>query len=140
MWPMPPQRLAELELERMAWGELTALATTLTTDERLIPGYFSDPPWSVKDLIGHVTAWHVEAREHLLDMGANGYVPHDLDIDSRNSQILRRLSAASWETGRRRCGVGAQGRGRALRRASAAPPGVGFGAGRASLPGTRRRA
>jgi hypothetical protein len=98
MWPMPPQRLAELELERMAWGELTALATTLTTDERLIPGYFSDPPWSVKDLIGHVTAWHVEAREHLLDMGANGYVPHDLDIDSRNSQILRRLSAASWET------------------------------------------
>jgi hypothetical protein len=97
MWPMPPQRLAELELERMAWNELTALASTLTTDERMMPGYFSEPPWSVKDLVGHLSAWHVEAREHLLDIGANGYLPHDLDVDSRNSQILRRLSGEPWE-------------------------------------------
>ena len=96
-WPMPPQRLAELELERMAWNELTALASTLTTDERMMPGYFSEPPWSVKDLVGHLSAWHVEAREHLLDIGANGYLPHDLDVDSRNSQILRRLSGEPWE-------------------------------------------
>jgi hypothetical protein len=95
-WPMPPWRLAELELERMAWGEIAELIAMLTEDERLVPGYFADPRWSVRDLIGHLSAWQAEAREQLLDIGARAYLPHDVDVDERNDEILERLRDQSW--------------------------------------------
>jgi hypothetical protein len=97
-WPIPPERFAEVELERMAWTEITALVATLTDDERLAPGYFVDPPWSVKDLVGHLSAWHHEARQRLLDIGARAYLPRDVEVDRLNGAILRRLRGQSWET------------------------------------------
>ena len=96
-WPMPPERLAEIELERVAWDEITALVTKLTRDECLAPGYFSDPPWSVKDLLGHLSSWHIEARQQLLDIGARAYLPHDIDVDRRNNEVLQRLRNEPWE-------------------------------------------
>jgi hypothetical protein len=94
---MPPERLAEIELERSAWHEIGKLIAALTDEERLVPGYFTDPPWSVKDLVGHLSAWHSEAREQLLDIGARSYLPHDLDIEARNQAILDRLRVEPWE-------------------------------------------
>jgi hypothetical protein len=97
-WPLPPERLAEVELERAAWSEIIALTERLTSDERRAPGYFLDPPWSVKDLLGHLAAWHAEAREQLLDIGAKAYLPHDSDVDRRNTEILRRLRDQPWDS------------------------------------------
>jgi hypothetical protein len=97
MWPLPPERLAEVEFERAGWGEIIDLTERLTADERLAPGYFLDPPWSVKDLLGHLAAWHVEAREQLLDIGARSYQPHDIDIERRNAEILRQLRRQPWD-------------------------------------------
>ena len=96
-WPMTPARLAEVELESLAWSEIGDLIRTLTPDERLVPGYFSEPPWSVKDLVGHLSAWHVEARKQLLDFGAHAYLPHDVDVDERNDLILDGLRGLSWD-------------------------------------------
>jgi hypothetical protein len=96
-WPLPPQRLAEVDLERLAWQEITELIARLTPDERRAPGYFREPPWSVKDLVGHLSAWHVEAREQLLDIGVRAYQPRDVDIDGRNSDVLRALRDQSWD-------------------------------------------
>ena len=97
IWPLPPERLAEIDLEAAGWTELATLATRLTVEERLVQGYFVDPPWSVKDLVGHVAAWHTEAREQLLDLGARSYVPHDVDLDQRNAAILDALRGQPWD-------------------------------------------
>jgi hypothetical protein len=96
-WPLAPKRLAEIEMEQAGWAEITELIASLTPDERLVPGYFEEPPWSVRDLVGHLSAWQSEAREQLLDMSARSYRPHDIDINRRNAQILRDLDGLSWQ-------------------------------------------
>jgi hypothetical protein len=46
---VPQDYLAEVDLENARWSEITALIHVLTPDERLAPGYFREPDWSVKD-------------------------------------------------------------------------------------------
>ena len=45
---------AELEAERSGWYELASLARSLTPEECLIPGYYREPDWTVRDLVAHV--------------------------------------------------------------------------------------
>jgi hypothetical protein len=97
VWPMPTALLAEVELEAAGWAEIVDLVDRLTPPERLMPGYFADPPWSVKDLVGHLGAWHAEAREQLLDLAARSYLPHDIAVERRNERFLRRLRGQPWE-------------------------------------------
>ena len=72
-WRVEEAHAAEVELERARWKAITAFVDLLTADERLAPGYYSDPSWSVKDLIAHLGAWMVEARVQLLDISARSY-------------------------------------------------------------------
>ena len=88
---------AEVELERERWAEISAIVRVLTTDERLAPGYYVDPPWSVKDLIAHLGTWMVEARVQLLDIEARSYVPHEVDVEGRNAAILDAAKTESWD-------------------------------------------
>ncbi len=41
---------AEIEAERSGWYELAALVRSLTPGECLVPGYYVDPAWTVRDL------------------------------------------------------------------------------------------
>ena len=69
----------------------------LTRDERLVPGYFRDPDWSVKDLVAHLGAWLTEAATQLTNIAARSYVPHDLDVDARNAETLAAMRDEPWE-------------------------------------------
>lgn len=95
---VPQDYLAEVDLEYARWSEITALIHVLTPDERLAPGYFREPDWSVKDLVSHLGSWLEEAATQLTNIAARSYVPHDVDIDARNADVLAAMKNAPWET------------------------------------------
>jgi hypothetical protein len=96
-WRVQEAYAAELELERERWTEIDGIVRVFSADERLAPGYYLEPAWSVKDLIAHLGAWMAEARIALLDIAAHSYVPHEVDIEGRNEETLAATRADSWE-------------------------------------------
>ena len=80
--------VAELDVEGDGWYALTGLVRELTADERLLPGYYLDPPWSVRDLVGHIGAWLAEAAAQLERIAGGTYEGHDVDIDALNATFL----------------------------------------------------
>jgi hypothetical protein len=95
---VPQDYLAEVDLEYARWSEITAHIHMLSADERLAPGYFRDPDWSVKDLVAHLGAWLEEAATQLTNMAARSYQPHDVDVDARNADMLGAAKDEPWET------------------------------------------
>jgi hypothetical protein len=89
---------AELALERQSWTEIATLCRSLTPDERMRPGYFRDPDWSVKDLVGHLGTWMAEAEIQLLRIEAGTYVEEPLDVDALNAQFLHAMQDQDWAT------------------------------------------
>jgi hypothetical protein len=90
--------LAEIELERESWTELIALCRSLEPDERLAPGYYRDPDWSVKDMVAHIGTWLAEAEIQLFRVDAGTYVEEELDVDALNEQFLDALRDQPWDT------------------------------------------
>ena len=90
--------LAEIELERESWTELIALCRSLAPEERLLPGYYRDPNWSVKDMVAHVGTWLAEAEIQLFRIDAGTYVEEELDVDALNEQFLAALRDQYWDT------------------------------------------
>ena len=88
---------ADIEAERRDWYELAALVRSLTPSECLVPGYYTDPPWSVRDLAGHIGAWLSEAQRQFERLSAGTYEGHDVDVDALNAQFLAALAGQPWE-------------------------------------------
>ena len=88
---------ADLEAERSSWYELTDLVRSLTPEECLAPGYFRDPDWTVRDLVGHLGTWLAEAERQLERMSAGTYEGHDVDIDALNEVFLAAMVGQPWE-------------------------------------------
>jgi len=89
---------AEIDLERERWTEIAALCRSLDATERVRPGYFRDPDWTVKDLVAHVGTWMAEAEIQLLRIESGTYVDEPLDIDGLNAQFLAALRDQDWPT------------------------------------------
>jgi hypothetical protein len=89
--------VAEVDVEQARWAEIMALIDRLTPDERLAPGYFRDPDWSVKDLVAHLGMWLAEGETQLVNIASRSYVPHDFEVDRRNAQTLAALKDAPWD-------------------------------------------
>jgi hypothetical protein len=107
VWPAFDQSLiAEIDLERARWAEITALTEMLTHGERLAPGYFVDPDWSAKDLIAHLGMWLTEAETQLINIAAKSYEPHEFDADRRNAAALAALKDQPWDIVWTRAGSG----------------------------------
>ena len=87
----------ELEAERSGWYELASLARSLTPDECLIPGYYRDPDWTVRDLVAHVGTWLAEAEVQFERMSAGTYEGHDIDVDALNATFLESMAGQPWE-------------------------------------------
>ena len=51
----------EISAERDGWAELLGLVRSLTPEEWVVPGYYSDPDWTVRDLVAHIGTWLAEA-------------------------------------------------------------------------------
>jgi hypothetical protein len=89
---------AELDLERERWTEIAGLCRSLSAEERLRPGYFRDPDWTVKDLVAHLGTWMAMAEVQLLRIEAGTYVEEPLDIDGLNAQFLDSMRDQDWST------------------------------------------
>ena len=85
------------ESERVRWYEFTGLVRRLRADELLQPGYYSDPAWSVRDLVGHVGTWLAEAEIQLQQINAGTYQGHEVDIDALNASFLEAMRDQPWE-------------------------------------------
>ena len=77
-------------------AEITALVDQLTSDERVVPGYYQDPD-TVKDLIAHLGYWHAEARSELLKIATRTYKAHDFEVERRNSDVLAAHRDEAWD-------------------------------------------
>lgn len=51
------------------------------------PGYFPEG-WSVRDMLGHIGAWLVEAGQLLEQIRAGTYVEGELDVDAANARFF----------------------------------------------------
>ena len=89
---------AELDLEHERWAEIAALCRSLSAEERVRPGYFRDPDWSVKDLVAHLGTWMAEAEIQLLRIESGTYVDEPLDIDKLNAEFLEAMRDQEWPT------------------------------------------
>jgi len=97
--PVPARHpyLAEIEAERAGWYELADLVRGLTRRERLTPGYYRDPDWSAREVVGHVGTWLAEAQIQLERIGAGTYEGHDVDVDALNATFLEAMRDQPWE-------------------------------------------
>jgi hypothetical protein len=87
----------EIEAERRDWYELAGLVRLLTPAECLVPGYYRDPEWSVRDVAGHLGTWLAEAEVQLDQITAGTYEGHDVDVDALNAAFLAAMRDQPWE-------------------------------------------
>jgi mycothiol maleylpyruvate isomerase-like protein len=86
----------DIAAERGGWAELLGLVRSLTPEECLRPGYYSDPDWSVRDLVAHVGTWLAEAQLQFAQITAGTYQGHDVDIDALNADMLSAMEGQPW--------------------------------------------
>ena len=88
---------SEIDVESVSWYELASLVRSLTPAECLLPGYYRDPEWAVRDVAAHLGAWLAEAEVQFERMTAGTYEGHDLDIDALNATFHAALHDQPWE-------------------------------------------
>jgi hypothetical protein len=86
-----------IDAERDAWYELAGLVRQLTVEERMLPGYYTNPSWSVRDVVGHIGAWLAEASVQLERIVGGTYEGHDVDIDGLNATFLEAMRDQPWD-------------------------------------------
>jgi len=87
----------DLEAEERGWYEVVGLVHELSPEERLRPGYYRDPDWSVRDVAGHLGTWLAEAATQFEQMLAGTYAGHDVDIDALNATFLVAMQGQPWD-------------------------------------------
>jgi hypothetical protein len=97
--PVPgqhPYREAILN-ERVGWHAITGTVRQLSPTECLEPGYYTDPDWTVRDVIAHLGTWLAHAQSQLERLDAGTYQGHDIDVDAMNAEFLEKMSGQPWE-------------------------------------------
>ncbi len=89
--------LAELDGERHGWYELAELVRTLTPAECLVPGYYREPDWAVRDVVAHLGTWLAEAETQFQRIGAGSYEGHDIDVDALNEVFRVAMLDQPWD-------------------------------------------
>jgi len=87
----------EIDAERRGWYEVAALVRTLSTEECLEPGYYSNPDWAVRDVVAHLGTWLAEAEIQLERLNVGTYEGHTVDIDALNATFLEAMRDQPWE-------------------------------------------
>ncbi len=88
---------ADLDAEERGWYDIAQLVRTCRPEERLQPGYYRDPDWSLRDLVGHLGTWLAEAATQFERMRAGTYEGHDVDIDGLNAVFLAAMQGQPWD-------------------------------------------
>jgi hypothetical protein len=87
---------AEIEAERVGWTELLALIRSVDESDVVEPGYFSDPEWSIADLVAHLGTWLAEAGVQLRRIQSGTYEPREIHIDAMNAAFRAAMSGQPW--------------------------------------------
>lgn len=88
---------SDLEAERRGWYELAELVRSLTPEECLVPGYYEDAAWTVRDVVAHLGTWAAEAEVQFERMSAGTYEGHEIDIDGLNARFLEAMAGQPWQ-------------------------------------------
>ncbi len=88
---------AELEAERSGWYELASLVRSLTPEECLVPGYYADPDWNVRDVVAHLGTWLAEAEVQFERISVGTHEHHEVDVDALNAAFLVAMEGQPWE-------------------------------------------
>lgn len=86
----------ELEAERVGWYGVVELVRALTPEECLMAGYYTDPDWSVRDVVAHLGTWLAEAEVQFQRISAGTYEGHDVDIEALNAEFLAAMADQPW--------------------------------------------
>jgi hypothetical protein len=89
--------LAEIEAERQGWYEVMRLVRSLTPEECLVPGYYRDPDWTVRDVVTHLGTWLAETQVQFERIAVGTSEGHDIDIDALNAALLEGMTGQPWE-------------------------------------------
>jgi len=89
--------LTDLDAEAQGWRHLVEIVRSLTLEQRLVPGYYVDPAWSVRDVVGHIGTWLAEAGVQFERLQAGTYEGHDVDIDGLNAMFLEAMRDQPWD-------------------------------------------
>jgi len=87
---------AEIEAERAGWYEFAGLVQTLTPEECLVPGYYDEPAWAVRDVVAHLGTWLAEAEVQFERMVGGTYEGHDVDVEALNEELLAAMDGQPW--------------------------------------------
>jgi hypothetical protein len=94
---VPTRYESDLAAEERGWYELARLVRELAPEERLLPGYYRDPDWTVRDVVGHLGTWLAEGATQFERMGAGTYDGHDVDVDALNAAFLEAMHDQPWD-------------------------------------------
>jgi len=83
--------------EREGWYRVERLIRSLTPAECMVPGYFHDPDWTVRDLAAHLGTWLAEAGSQFERMTGGTYAGHDVDIEAMNASFLVAMADQPWD-------------------------------------------
>ena len=86
----------EVDAERRGWYAFADLVRRLTPDECLVPGYYRDPDWTVRDVVAHVGTWLAQAASEFERITAGTYEGHEVDIDGLNARFLAAMQGQPW--------------------------------------------
>ncbi len=94
---MRTQYETDLDVEERGWYELARLVRELAPEERLLPGYYLDPEWSVRDVVGHLGTWLAEGATQFERIWAGTYDGHEVDVDALNAAFLEAMRDQPWD-------------------------------------------
>ena len=85
-----------VEAERVGWYEIVDLVRSVTPVECLVPGYYEDPDWTIRDMVAHIGTWLAEAATQFQRLSAGTYEGHDIDIAATNAALLEGMAGQPW--------------------------------------------
>lgn len=88
---------AAVEAERSGWYQIADAIRSLSPEECLAPGYYRDPDWTVRDLVGHLGTWQAEAEVQLERINADTYEGHEIDVEALNAAFLAAMADQPWD-------------------------------------------
>lgn len=91
--------LPDFDLRRaeiVGWHETHSLVDSLTAEELLKPGYYSEG-WTVRDLMAHLGAWLAEGGIQLEQIRAGTYREGELDIEASNLRFSELMEGISFD-------------------------------------------
>lgn len=82
--------------EVVGWHETHSLVDSLTAEELMKPGYYSEG-WTVRDLMAHLSAWLAEGGKQLEQIHAGTYREGELNVERANQRFSELMEGIPFD-------------------------------------------